>query len=100
MAPKRLMSAITLAFALPASLLAQVMVLTSGGFSAAYQELLPQIENSTGIRVTTVRGKSQGDGPNTIEAELRRGPPPFPTLPVGDKEHTEEASHGTTHNRH
>jgi molybdate transport system substrate-binding protein len=55
MSPKRLMFAITLAFALPASLAAQVTVLTSGGFSAAYQELLPQFEKSTGITVTTVR---------------------------------------------
>jgi molybdate transport system substrate-binding protein len=67
------MFAITLVFALPASLPAQVTVLTSGGFSAAYQELLPQFEKSTGITVTTVRGESQGDGPTTIDAKLRSG---------------------------
>jgi molybdate transport system substrate-binding protein len=72
---KRLMFAITLVFALPASLPAQVTVLMSGGFSAAYQELLPQFEKSTGITVTTVRGASQGDGPTTISAQLRRGLP-------------------------
>jgi molybdate transport system substrate-binding protein len=75
MTPKRLTFAIPLTFALPACLPAQVTVLTSGGFSAAYQELLPQFENSTGITVTTVRGASQGDGPTTIDAELRRGQP-------------------------
>jgi molybdate transport system substrate-binding protein len=72
------MFAITLVFALPASLLAQpaqVVVLMSGGFSAAYQELLPQFEKSTGITVTTMRGASQGDGPTTIGAQLRRGQP-------------------------
>jgi molybdate transport system substrate-binding protein len=47
----------------------------SGGFSAAYQELLPQFQNTTGITVTTTRGASQGDGPNTIGAQLRRGVP-------------------------
>jgi molybdate transport system substrate-binding protein len=52
---------------------AQIRVLLSGGFSAAYQELLPQFEKSTGITVTTARGRSEGDGPNTIGAELRRG---------------------------
>jgi molybdate transport system substrate-binding protein len=52
---------------------AQVRVLMSGGFSAAYQELLPQFEKSTGITVTTARGASQGDGPTTIGAQLRRG---------------------------
>jgi molybdate transport system substrate-binding protein len=67
------MFAITLVFALPASLPAQVTVLTSGGFAAAYQELLPQFEKSTGVTVTTLRGASQGDGPTTISAQLRRG---------------------------
>ncbi len=69
----KLIFAITLAFALPASLAAQVTVLMSGGFAAAYQELLPQFEKSTGIMVTTLRGASQGDGPTTIGAQLRRG---------------------------
>ena len=69
------MFAITLVIALPASLPAQVTVLTSGGFFAAYQELLPQFEKSTGITVTTARGRSEGDGPTTIGAELRRGQP-------------------------
>jgi molybdate transport system substrate-binding protein len=45
----------------------------SGGFSAAYHELLPLFENTTGITVTTATGASQGDGPNTIRAQLRRG---------------------------
>jgi molybdate transport system substrate-binding protein len=67
------MFAITLVLALPASLPGQVSVLMSGGFSAAYQELLPQFEKSTGITVTTARGASQGDGPTTIGAQLRRG---------------------------
>ena len=44
--------------ALPSSSPAQVRVLISGGFSAAYQELLPQFEKSTGITVTTARGAS------------------------------------------
>jgi molybdate transport system substrate-binding protein len=71
--PKRLLFAITLAFASAASLSAQITVLTSGGFLAAYQELLPQFEKSTDITVTTKRGASQGDGPTTIGAQLRRG---------------------------
>lgn len=70
-----LMVAITLVLALPASLPAQITVISSGGFSASYEELLPQFEKSTGITVTTLRGESQGDGPNTIDGELRGGPP-------------------------
>jgi molybdate transport system substrate-binding protein len=72
------MFAITMFVALPSPSPAQVRVLISGGFSAAYQELLPQFEKSTGIKVTTARGASQGDGhdgPTTIGAELRRGQP-------------------------
>jgi molybdate transport system substrate-binding protein len=38
-------------------------------------ELLPQFEKSTGITVITTRGASQGDGPTTIGAQLRRGLP-------------------------
>lgn len=68
-------TALTLVLAFPAASLAQVRVLMSGGFAAAYRELLPQFEKSTGITVTTATGASQGDGPNTIRAQLRRGVP-------------------------
>ena len=70
--------AITMLVALPSPSSAQVRVLISGGFSAAYQELLPQFEKSTGFTVTTARGASQGGGPGgptTIGAELRQGQP-------------------------
>jgi molybdate transport system substrate-binding protein len=53
----------------------EVKVLISGGFSAAYQELLPQFEKGTGITVTTTPGVSQGNDPATISAQLRRGVP-------------------------
>ena len=53
--------------------LAQLNVLTSGGFFVAYQELLPEFEKDTGIVVTTARGPSEGTGSNTIGAQLRRG---------------------------
>ena len=71
--PAALMFAITIALASPGSAPAQVSVLMSGGFRAAYQQLLPEFERSTGITVTTAAGPSQGDGPNTIGAQLRRG---------------------------
>jgi molybdate transport system substrate-binding protein len=48
-------------------------VMISGGFSAAYRELLPQFEKTTGIAVTTLSGASQGKGPETIAAQLGRG---------------------------
>ncbi len=73
--PSALFFAITVFVVWPAASPAQVKVLMSGGFSAAYQELLPEFQNSSGITVTTARGASQGDGPNTIGAQLRRGVP-------------------------
>lgn len=63
----------TLAF--PTASSAQVNVIISGGFSAAYRNLLPEFEKSSGIIVTTTTGGSQGNGPNTIANQLRRGVP-------------------------
>jgi molybdate transport system substrate-binding protein len=48
-------------------------VLMSGGFSGAYQQLLPEFERTSGIKVTTGSGASQGAGPQTIGAQLARG---------------------------
>ena len=50
-------------------------VLISGGFSGAYQQLLPEFERATGIKVTTGSGASQGTGSQTIAAQLARGVP-------------------------
>src|ERR1700722_6200487 len=61
--------------ALPGAVFAQLNVIISGGFAAPYQEILPQFEKATGITVTTARGQSQGNGPNAIAAQLRRGAP-------------------------
>ena len=51
----------------------QVKVLISGGFSGPYEQLLPQFERTTGIKVATGSGASQGTGPQTIKAQLARG---------------------------
>ena len=48
-------------------------VLMSGGFATAYRQLLPEFERTTGIRVITATGASQGSGPDTIGGQLRRG---------------------------
>src|SRR5215831_16211096 len=48
-------------------------VLISGGFSFAYEQMLPEFKRSSGIDVTTGSGASQGSGPQTIAAQLARG---------------------------
>jgi molybdate transport system substrate-binding protein len=52
---------------------AQLNVLISGGFSPAYEALLPEFERTSGIKVKTGSGASQGAGPQTIAAQLARG---------------------------
>jgi molybdate transport system substrate-binding protein len=52
---------------------AQLTVLISGGFSGAYEQLLPEFERTSGIRVATRSGASQGTGPQTIAAQLAGG---------------------------
>ena len=48
-------------------------VIISGGFSGPYEHLIPEFERTSGIKVTTLSGSSQGTGPQTIAAQLARG---------------------------
>jgi len=57
----------------PTASFAQLKIIISGGFSAAYREVLPEFERTSGIKVTTTSGESFGNDPNTIGAQLRRG---------------------------
>ncbi|WP_238298169.1 substrate-binding domain-containing protein [Methylobacterium soli] len=59
--------------ALSGPAMAEITVMISGGFSLAYQEVIPDFERETGIAVTTLSGASQGAGPKTISAQLERG---------------------------
>jgi len=54
---------------------AHLHVLISGGFSGAYEKLLPEFVGTSGLKVTTGSGASQGAGPQTIAAQLARGAP-------------------------
>ena len=54
---------------------AHLNVLISGGFSAAYERLLPDFKRTSGMDVATGSGASQGTGPQTIAAQLARGMP-------------------------
>jgi len=54
---------------------AEIRVMLSGGFAAAYLELVPEFERATGHAVSTVRGGSVGTTPNSIPSRLQRGEP-------------------------
>jgi molybdate transport system substrate-binding protein len=70
---KALAAALIALLAWPHGALAQMKVIISGGFSGAYEQLLPEFEQESHIKVTTGSGASQGDGPQTIGAQLARG---------------------------
>jgi molybdate transport system substrate-binding protein len=72
-APLQLIIALGVVLVWPAASFGQLKVITSGGFSAPLEELKPGFEKTTGITVIIGRGQSQGNGPNAIGAQLRRG---------------------------
>jgi molybdate transport system substrate-binding protein len=53
----------------------QVNVMTSGGFTAPYLELLPDFERQTGTKVESAFGASMGGAPDSIPSRLDRGEP-------------------------
>jgi molybdate transport system substrate-binding protein len=53
----------------------EIKVMTSGGFTEAYNQLTPQFEKDTGHKVTTAYGASQGGAPDSIPSRLARGEP-------------------------
>ena len=52
---------------------ADIKVFISGGFSAAYDRLVPEFERATGHKVVTERGPSMGETPQAIPNRLARG---------------------------
>jgi molybdate transport system substrate-binding protein len=62
---------------------AEIKVMISGGFSAAYKQLVPQFETMTGHKVETAYGPSMGDTPQAIPNRLERGEPADIVIMVG-----------------
>lgn len=54
---------------------AQLKVLMSGGFLAAFKMAAPDFERANNISIAITTGPSQGKGPATIGAQLARGVP-------------------------
>jgi molybdate transport system substrate-binding protein len=72
MKPFAIVASATL-LAWPVAAMAEVKVLMSGGFSGVYEQLLPEFQRTSGTRVTTGSGASQGTGSQTIGAQLTNG---------------------------
>jgi molybdate transport system substrate-binding protein len=66
-----------------ASLAAEVKVMISGGFSAAYETLGAQFERETGHTLATSRGPSMGATPQAIPNRIDRGEPVDVVIMVG-----------------
>jgi molybdate transport system substrate-binding protein len=63
-----------LALGLAASAFAgEIRVVSSGGFTAAYNELVPLFEAATGHKVITAYGASMGNAQDSIPSRLARG---------------------------
>jgi molybdate transport system substrate-binding protein len=62
---------------------AELHVLTSGGFTAAYKKLGPQFAASTGNTLVTVLGPSMGKAPESIPNRLARDEPADVVIMVG-----------------
>ena len=54
---------------------AEIRVMASGGFTAAYRALVPVFEKKTGHTVVSAYGASMGDAPDAIPQRLARGEP-------------------------
>jgi len=78
-----LVSAIILLFAGTVGA-AEIKVMVSGGFSAAYQDLASAFERTTGNKIVTAFGPSMGDTPQAIPNRIRRGEPADVLIMVGD----------------
>jgi molybdate transport system substrate-binding protein len=62
---------------------AEIKVMISGGFSAAYKQLVPEFEKMTGHKIETAYGPSMGDTPQAIPNRLERGEPADAVIMVG-----------------
>jgi len=54
---------------------AEIKVMTSGAFTAAYLEVLPEFERTTHNKIETAYGASMGNAPDSIPSRLEHGEP-------------------------
>jgi molybdate transport system substrate-binding protein len=85
MRPFRILILALLVLASPAAALAaEVRVMISAGFTAAFETLVPQYERATGDRVVAVQSPSMGNAPTSMPNRLARGEPADVLILVDD----------------
>jgi molybdate transport system substrate-binding protein len=62
---------------------AEIKVMNSGGFTAAYRDLAPECERATGNKLDTAWGPSMGTTPDAIPVRIKRGEPVDVLIMVG-----------------
>ncbi|MBB5861631.1 substrate-binding domain-containing protein [Xanthomonas arboricola] len=70
---KLLAAVVTTALLSPAAAAQDLTVMTSGGFTAAFERLAPQYNRQTRVKVATLHGPSMGQTPQAIPNRLARG---------------------------
>jgi molybdate transport system substrate-binding protein len=53
----------------------EIKVMTSGAFTAAYLQLIPEFQHTTHHKIATAYGASMGNAPDSIPSRLERGEP-------------------------
>ncbi len=66
---------LALLFCLGSASAQEIKVMTSGAFTAAYLEVVPQFERTTQYKIVTSYGASMGNAPDSIPMRLKRGEP-------------------------
>lgn len=67
--------ALTGLFLLTSASAAEIKVMMSAGFSAAYRDLIPDFERTTGHTIVTIRGPSMGERQEAVPNRIARGEP-------------------------
>ena len=68
-----------------AACVAELNVMVSGAFTAAFLELVPEFERTTQTKVNTVFGASMGNAPDSIPVRLARGEPADVLIPSSSR---------------
>jgi molybdate transport system substrate-binding protein len=79
-----LLAFVGFAFSIAAAGAAEIKVMSSGGFKAAYLELAAEFERATGHKIVNAWGPSMGNTPQAVPNRIARGEPVDVVIVVGE----------------